>query len=207
MKAWRCFFLALALAGAQLVTPGMLAAEPIRVGVTAGLSGTYTAPSADLLEGLKMWAYDVNARGALLGREVEIVSYDDQSDPATSARLYEKLINDDQVDLLIGPYASDVTLAASEVAERHGFPMVSPSASATDIWSRGYKNIFQVDSPALQQQPHLIQTEQTGRQLQLFSTRVNGGLVGVLQDAVVDVQVIPRVTGSGVRCEGDRERL
>jgi len=147
-KVWTFFLALLAISSAQLVTPGVLAAEPIRVGVTAGLSGTYTAPSADLLEGLKMWAYDVNARGALLGREVEIVSYDDQSDPDTSARLYEKLINDDQVDLLIGPYSSDVTLAASEVAERHGFPMVSPSASATDIWSRGYQNIFQVDSPA-----------------------------------------------------------
>ena len=148
MKAWRCFFLALALAGAQLVTPGALAAEPIRVGVSASLTGTYAAPGSDLLDGLKMWAYDVNSRGALLGRRVEIVSYDDQSDPDTSARLYEKLISNDQVDLLIGPYASDVTLAASEVAERHGFPMVSPSASATGIWSRGYQNVFQVDSPA-----------------------------------------------------------
>ncbi len=148
MKAWRCFFLALALAGAQLVTQAAHAAEPIRVGVTASLTGAYAAPGSNLLEGLKMWAHDVNSRGALLGREVEIVSYDDQSDPDTSARLYEKLISDDQVDLLIGPYASDVTLAASDVAERHGIPMVSGSASATDIWSRGYRNIFQVDSPA-----------------------------------------------------------
>ena len=148
MKAWRCFFLALAIASAQLLTQGALAAEPIRVGVTASLTGAYAVPGSNLLAGLKMWAHDVNARGALLGREVEIVPYDDQSDPATSARLYEKLISDDRVDLLIGPYASDVTLAASEVAERHGLPMVSPSASATEIWSRGYRNIFQVDTPA-----------------------------------------------------------
>ena len=148
MKAWRFFFLVLAISSAQLVTQGALAAEPIRVGVTASLTGAYAVPGSNLLAGLKMWAYDVNSRGALLGRKVEIVSYDDQSDPAVSAGLYEKLISDDGVDLLIGPYASDVTLAASEVAERHGFPMVSGSASATDIWSRGYRNIFQVDSPA-----------------------------------------------------------
>ena len=148
MRAWRCFLLALAIAGAQVVTQGALAAEPIRVGVTASLTGAYAVPGSNLLAGLKMWAHDVNARGALLGREVEIVSYDDQSDPATSARLYEKLISDDRVDLLIGPYASDVTLAVSDVAERHDFPMVSGSASATGIWSRGYRNIFQVDTPA-----------------------------------------------------------
>ena len=148
MKAWRFFFLALAIPSAQLVAQGALAAEPIKVGVTASLTGRYAAPGSDLLEGLKMWAQDVNARGALLGREVEIVYYDDQSDPDTSARLYERLISDDKVDLLIGPYSSDVTLVASNVAEAHGIPMVSPSASATDIWSRGYRNIFQVDTPA-----------------------------------------------------------
>ena len=147
-KAWTFFLALLAISSAQLVTQGALAAEPIRVGVTASLTGDYAAPGSDLLAGLKMWAHDVNARGALLGREVEIVSYDDQSDPDTSARLYERLISDDKVDLLIGPYSSDVTLAASSVAERHDFPMVSPSASATDIWSRGYRNIFQVDTPA-----------------------------------------------------------
>ncbi len=131
-KAWTFFLALLAISSAQLVTQAALAAEPIRVGVTASLTGDYAVPGSDLLEGLKMWAHDVNARGALLGREVEIVSYDDQSDPDTSARLYERLISDDKVDLLIGPYSSDVTLAASSVAERHDFPMVSPSASAID---------------------------------------------------------------------------
>ena len=146
--AWRYFITAVALASTLLVAPAALAAEPIRVGVTASLSGAYAAPGSNLLAGLRMWAHDVNSRGALLGRKVEIVHYDDQSDPATSARLYERLISDDRVDLLIGPYASDVTLAASDVAERHNFPMVSGSAAATEIWSRGHRNIFQVDTPA-----------------------------------------------------------
>jgi len=137
---------------------GVLAAEPIRVGVTASLTGAYAAPGDDLLEGLKMWAYDVNGRGALLGRNVEIVYYDDKSDPKISAKLYEKLITEDQVDLLIGPYASDVTLVASEVAEAHGFPMVSGSSSATNIWSRGFRNIFQVATPAERYMDLLIES-------------------------------------------------
>jgi branched-chain amino acid transport system substrate-binding protein len=148
MRVWRFFFAVMAISSTLLVAQGTLAAEPIRVGMTASLTGAYAAPGSDLLEGLKMWAHDVNARGALLGREVEIVYYDDKSDPATSAQLYERLISDDKVDLLIGPYSSDVTLAASSVAERHNMSMVSGSASASDIWSRGYRNIFQVDTPA-----------------------------------------------------------
>lgn len=125
-----------------------LAAEPIRVGVTASLSGPLAAPGREQLEGIQMWVDDINGRGALLGRGVELVYYDDKSDPATSARLYEKLISQDRVDLLLGPYSSDLTLAASSVAERHDFPMLATGAASTRIWSRGYRNIFGVDAPA-----------------------------------------------------------
>jgi len=132
--------------------------EPIKVGVTISRSGQYAVPAEDMLQGLQMWAHDVNSRGALLGRPVEIVAYDDKSDPDTSADLYERLISKDKVDLLIGPYSSDLTLGASRVAERHNFPMVSGSAAADDIWSQGYRNIFQVDAPAEHYMDGLIES-------------------------------------------------
>jgi branched-chain amino acid transport system substrate-binding protein len=122
--------------------------EPIKVGVTVSLSGDYAAPGSEELQGIEMWARDLNARGSLLGRPVEIVYYDDKSDAATSEALYERLVSEDKVDLLLGPYSSGLTLAASRVAERHHFPMVATGASSTDIWSRGNKYIFQVDAPA-----------------------------------------------------------
>jgi branched-chain amino acid transport system substrate-binding protein len=133
---------------ATVLSHGTLGADPIRIGMSASLTGQYAAPGDNMLQGIRMWADDVNGRGALLGRPVEIVYYDDKSDPATSARLYERLISEDKVDLLVGPYASDLTLEASSVAERHDFPMVSGSAAASAIWARGYRNIFQVDAPA-----------------------------------------------------------
>jgi branched-chain amino acid transport system substrate-binding protein len=120
----------------------------IKVGVTASLTGRFAEPGGKQLEGLQMWAYDINARGALLGRRVELVHYDDKSDPDTSARLYERLIRDDKVDLLIGPYSSTITLAASRVAEQYDVPMVTAGASSGKIWSRGYKNVFGIDAPA-----------------------------------------------------------
>jgi branched-chain amino acid transport system substrate-binding protein len=124
------------------------APQPIKVGVTVSLTGSYDIPGKSLINGISMWADDINARGALLGREVEIIYYDDQSDPETSASLYEQLIINDKVDLLIGPYASNLTFAAAAVAEKYGFPMVSGTAAATAIWNQGYRNIFQVDVPA-----------------------------------------------------------
>ena len=122
--------------------------EPIKVGVTVSLSGRLAAPASEQLQGIQMWAHDLNARGALLGRPVEIVYYDDKSDPETSEALYGRLINEDKVDLLLGPYSSGLTLAASRMAEKYNFPMVATGASSTDIWSRGNRNIFQVDAPA-----------------------------------------------------------
>ena len=120
----------------------------IRIGATASLSGGYQVPGTSQAQGLRMWADDVNKRGALLGKRVELVTYDDTSDAATSAALYEKLITEDRVDLLIGPYGSDITLAAAEVADRHGIPMVAAGAAARGIWMRGLDNVFQIDTPA-----------------------------------------------------------
>jgi branched-chain amino acid transport system substrate-binding protein len=146
-RVWGWLAVLLALAGTVTVQ-GALEGAPIRVGVTASLSGDLAAPGQEQLEGMQMWVHDLNARGALLGRPVELVYYDDKSDPATSARLYEKLISQDKVDLLLGPYSSDLTLEASTVAEKHNFPMLATGAASTEIWSRAYRNIFGVDAPA-----------------------------------------------------------
>lgn len=121
---------------------------PVRVGVTIAVTGQYAVPGQAALEGILLWVHDVNQRGGLLGRRVELVHYDDRSDPQTSERLYERLITDDRVDLLLGPYGSDITMAASWAAERHNFPMVATGAAGEDIWARGLLNIFGVDAQA-----------------------------------------------------------
>ncbi len=138
----------------------VMAAEPIRVGATASLTGVYAAPGEDQLHGIRMWVHDINARGALLGRKVELVSYDDKSDAETTRRLYRKLINEDKVDLLIGPYSSDLTMVAAAVAEEHDFPMVAAGAASSMIWSQGYRNIFQVDAPAAAYMTLLLEAAQ-----------------------------------------------
>jgi branched-chain amino acid transport system substrate-binding protein len=124
------------------------AADTIRVGTTQPLTGKFKDFGEEQLRGLQMWVHDINARGALLGKTVELVYYDDYSEPDRSALLYRQLIEKDKVDLLIGPYSSDSTLAASSVAEKYNFPMVASAASAETIWQRGYKNIFGTDVPA-----------------------------------------------------------
>ena len=124
------------------------AADTIRVGTTQPLTGKFKGFGEEQLRGLQMWVRDINSRGALLGKNVELVHYDDYSEPERSAMLYRQLIEKDRVDLLIGPYSSGTTLVASTVAEEHNFPMVASAASAEKIWQRGYRNIFGTDTPA-----------------------------------------------------------
>ncbi|MBI3574361.1 MAG: amino acid ABC transporter substrate-binding protein [Gammaproteobacteria bacterium] len=127
---------------AFIIFPAATHAKDIVVGTSVALTGKYARTGQEQLQGFQMWVDEVNARGGLLGQQVKLVHYDDESKPETGAKLYEKLITDDKVDLLIGPYSSDVTMAASTVAEKHNFPMVSSGASASEIWERGYKNTF-----------------------------------------------------------------
>jgi branched-chain amino acid transport system substrate-binding protein len=98
----------------------------------------------ELNRGLLIWRDDVTARGGILGRPVEFKVYDDQSDPTTSAKLYEKLIVQDKVDLLFSAFSSPVVFAASAVTEKYKFPMVAAGASAQNIWERGFRYIFQI---------------------------------------------------------------
>ena len=74
--------------------------------------------------------------------------YDDQSMPATGVRLYEKLITEDKVDAVMGPYSSPITEAVANVSEKYQKVMVSPLAATTSIFKKGRKYIFMVISPA-----------------------------------------------------------
>lgn len=115
---------------------------PIRIGASLSLTGQYERTGKDLKQAYDLWAEHLNAAGGLLGRKVELKIYDDQSQPETAARLYEKLITDDKVELLMGPYSTAVTLTATTATEKHKFPMLAAGASGSQIWGRGYKYVF-----------------------------------------------------------------
>ena len=84
------------------------AADPIKVGFSMALTGAVAPNGKQNLLALEIWRDDVNAKGGLLGRPVELVYYDDQSNPNNVPGIYTKLISVDKVDLLIGPYATNM---------------------------------------------------------------------------------------------------
>jgi branched-chain amino acid transport system substrate-binding protein len=129
-------------------TPARADQKPILIGASMSLSGAYAAGGKYSLEGTQLWVDDVNERGGLLGRKVQLVYYDDKSDANTGVQLYEKLITADKVDLVIGPYSSAVTSAVSTVAEKHHMTMLGPEAADVKIYQRGYKYNFQAQTQA-----------------------------------------------------------
>src|SRR5438128_4796180 len=100
--------LALSLA---LVAP-VHAQQPLKIGFGMSLTGTLAGNGKAALISMQIWAEDVNAKGGLLGRKVELVYYDDQTNPATVPSLYSKLLDVDKVDLVVSGYGTAVIAPA-----------------------------------------------------------------------------------------------
>ena len=131
-----------------LIWDSALAQAPIKIGASLSLTGSYSALGQNQHRGYQLCAKHVNEKGGVLGRKVEFVLYDDKSDAATGVRLYERLITQDKVDAIMGPYSSAITEAVANVNEKYKMPMVAPMASTTSIFRQGRKHIFMVQSAA-----------------------------------------------------------
>jgi branched-chain amino acid transport system substrate-binding protein len=147
-KAGKVFAVAVLAVLASAVAPVTEAQSPIRIGASLAQTGVYAALGQNLLRGYQLCVRHVNDKGGVLGRKLELVLYDDGSDPATAIRLYEKLITQDKVDLVLGPFSSPIVEAVADVIEKHRMPMVAPSAATTSIFKKGRKFIFMVQPRA-----------------------------------------------------------
>ena len=147
-NARKVFAGALLAALAWAVAPVAEAQKPIRIGTSVAQTGAYAALGQNQLRGYKLCVKHLNDKGGVLGRKLVLVVHDDGSDPATAVRLYEKLITQDKVKLVLGPYTGPITDAVADVTEKHKMPMVAPSAGATSIYRKGRKFIFSMQPPA-----------------------------------------------------------
>jgi branched-chain amino acid transport system substrate-binding protein len=144
-----------------------LAAEPIKVGFSMSLTGAVAPNGRQLLATLEIWRDDVNAAGGLIGRPVELVYYDDQSNPANVPAIYTKLLGVDKVDLLLGPYATNMAAPAIPVIMQAGkttitllaigvnrhfnydryFSMVPVGSEGVKAFSRGFFELAAAQQP------------------------------------------------------------
>lgn len=144
-------FTALIFLSTGIVTTNSLIPQsdpPIIIGATMSESGSLSTQGIAARNGYLLCQDHLNAEGGILGRDVEFLIYDDQSDSDTAIALYEKLITEDRVDAIMGPYGSTLTEAVAPVTERHQMVHISPLAATTSIWEQGREYLFMVLPPA-----------------------------------------------------------
>ena len=116
------------------------------------LTGPVSKEGNLVKDGYEIWQKTVNDKGGItVGNthyKIELVFYDDESKAETASRLTEKLISEDKVSFILGPYSSGITTATSTISERNKVLTIAPQANADGIYERGYKYIFSVLPPA-----------------------------------------------------------
>lgn len=131
------------------------APEPVNlvIGYTASLTGKQETPSGRQVHGFDLWMQDVNNAGGITLSDGTVVtftsvSYDDESDNDRVQELYTRLATEDNADLLISPYSSGLTAAASIIAEQYGKVMITTGAASDSNYTQGYTQVFQIYTPA-----------------------------------------------------------
>ncbi|MDQ3875146.1 MAG: ABC transporter substrate-binding protein, partial [Actinomycetota bacterium] len=114
----------------------------IKIGASLPLTGDFSEPGVAAKQGYQIWQQLVNQNGGLLGRDVQIVVKDDQSDQNLVVTDYNALINREKVDLLLGTFSSLLNLPASAVAERNKMVYVEPAGGSPEMFNRGFTYLF-----------------------------------------------------------------
>jgi len=126
--------------------------DTIILGAAVSLTGKYSSNGVHTQNGYNMAVERINSMGGVkVGGKTykfEIIYYDDESNPKRAAQLAERLISQDGVEFMLGPYSSGLTKAMAPVTEKYGVPMVEANGASRSLFTKGYKYLFAVLAPA-----------------------------------------------------------
>ena len=127
-----------------------MADDTIALGAAVSETGRYALNGDYARKGYDLAVRTINAKGGIeIGGKpyrLEIKYYDDESTPARGAELAQRLIEEDGVEFLLGPYGSSLAKAMLPIVEKHGVPMVEANGVAHEVFIKGYRNIFAVSA-------------------------------------------------------------
>ena len=122
--------------------------DTVYLGAAVSLTGKYTTAGEHTRRGYDLAVKTINDAGGISvsGKtyRLEIIYYDDESTPARGAQLAERLINQDGVEFMLGPYSSGLTKAIAPVTEQYGVPMVEANGASLQLFNKGYRYLFAV---------------------------------------------------------------
>jgi branched-chain amino acid transport system substrate-binding protein len=126
----------------------------VRAGVSVSITGEFRRQGQDALNAIRLWAEHVERAGGIVvadgepRRPLRLFVLDDASRTERAKDNILRLLHDERVDVLLGPYSSKLTLAAASVAEARGTILWNHGGSSDVIWSTGYRRVISVPSPA-----------------------------------------------------------
>lgn len=138
-------------AAAALAVSGQPAAAKVEgdfivLGAAVSLSGKYSTNGKHTKNGYDLAAKRINDMGGVSvggkSYKIEIVYYDDESTPARAAQLAERLIQQDGVKFMLGPYSSGLTKAIAPITERYKIPMIEANGASRSLFTKGYRYLF-----------------------------------------------------------------
>jgi len=141
--------------------------DQIRVGLSVSLSGRFQLQGQQALSGVLLWQSYANAQGGIcindgVARSVRLVWYDDGSQISRTRENVQRLIRNDHIDILLGPYSSSLTMAAAEIAEEYNKILWNYGGTSDEMFNRGARHIVGIASPAsdyLRRLPHWLAEE------------------------------------------------
>src|SRR6202012_2619260 len=129
--------LPIAVLGLALVTVGANGQESIKIGGIQPLTGSVAYNGTTDVNGSKLALDEINAKGGVLGKKVELVIEDGQCRPANSVNAAEKLIQRDKVVAISGAFCSSATLAIMPVAANYKLPLITGVSSSPELTEKG----------------------------------------------------------------------
>ena len=146
---------AIALSFASISTSfAKVEGEYIVLGAAVSLTGKYSSNGVHTQNGYNMAVERINSKGGVTvggkSYKFEIIYYDDESNSKRAAQLAERLIKQDGIKYMLGPYSSGLTKAMAPVTEENKIPMVEANGASRSLFTKGYKYLFAVLSPANQ---------------------------------------------------------
>jgi len=127
---------------------GAVAAQTIKIGVIQPLTGAFAASGTDVTNGAKIAVDEINSKGGLLGKKLELIIEDSKSNPTEASSVAEKLMVRDKVPVLMGASGSNATLAVMPKLMEYKVPMLVETSSAGKITTLGNPYIFRIAPPS-----------------------------------------------------------
>ena len=144
----RTFKAVSAIALALALFDGAAHAQTIKIGVNEPLTGAFAASGTYVVNAAKIAADEINAKGGVLGKKIELIIEDNKSNPTEAAAVAEKLITRDKTPVMLGAWGSSLTLAVMPKLVEYETPMVVETSSASKITTSGNPYVFRISPPS-----------------------------------------------------------